>query len=206
MVFLVSGGIFRDWTKGQTPLRWQDRHIIPAETCHALLRMSGFTDMDSALRRCTVRGVVSLCFAIAIACLSPAQACADDAQDCKALVERAAEMFKQQGKEAALKAIDSNNGALVKGELYVFALSSVDNAMLAHPHEKTLKRLKMDNFKDSNGKEFFKEFREVAVNKGSGWVEYTWAKPGAKEPSPKRSYIMKVPGEDIYIGAGYYVK
>lgn len=154
-----------------------------------------------------MKGVVALGIAVVIACLWPAQACADDAQDCKALVERAAEMFKRQGKDAALKAIDSNNGsALIKGDLYVFALSSVDNAMLAHPYEKTLKRLKMENIKDSNGKEFFKEFREVAVNKGSGWVEYTWAKPGAKEPSPKRSYILKVPSEDVYIGSGYYVK
>lgn len=133
-------------------------------------------------------------------------AMADTAQDCRNLVQRAAEMFKDQGREMALKAIDSKQGPFVKGDLYVFAITTTDNRLLAHPWEKTLKRIKMDNFKDSNGKAFFKEFLQVALNGGSGWVEYTWAKPEAKEPSPKRAYIMKVPGEDIYIGSGYYVK
>lgn len=135
-----------------------------------------------------------------------ANASADTAQDCRSLVERAVSMFKDQDKAAALKAIDSKTGPFVNGDLYVFAITTTDNVVLAHPYEKTLKRMKMENFKDSNGKHFFKEFREVAVNGGSGWVEYTWAKPGTKEASPKRAYIMKVPGEDIYVGSGYYLK
>lgn len=150
--------------------------------------------------------LIVLCVALGAAFMWPEYGCADAEPDCRELVERAAAMFKNQGKENALKAIDSKNGPFIKGELYVFALTSTDNVMLAHPWEKTLKRLKMENFKDSRGKAFFKQFRDVAINSGSGWVEYTWAKPGTDEPSPKRAFIMKVPGEDIYIGAGYYVK
>ena len=57
----------------------------------------------------------------------------------------------------------------------------------------------------ANHKEISGLEKEVAETKGSGWVEYMWAKPGEKEPSPKKSFVKKVPGENLYVGAGFYV-
>ena len=53
---------------------------------------------------------------------------------------------------------------------------------------------------------FVVEMTEVAKRKGSGWVKYSWPKPGRNLPSPKNSFVMRVPGEDFYIGCGYYLK
>ncbi len=152
-----------------------------------------------------MKSVLALSIAVAVAFVWPLQACADQAQECEDLVGRAVAMFNEQGKAATLKAINDDNGPFINGELYVFALS-MENVMLAHPHEKMIRHMMMENTKDSNGKAIFQEFRDLAKQKGSGWIEYLWAKPGAEKPSPKRSYIMRVPGENIYVGAGYYLE
>lgn len=123
--------------------------------------------------------------------------------DCKAVVDKAAGMFKSKGKDAAIKAVNDPKGPFVKGELYVFAVD-MNNKVLAHPMNQSLVGKDVSKVKDPKGKLLFAEFLDVAKGKGVGWVEYMWPKPGAKEPSPKRSYIMKIPGEEVYIGAGYY--
>lgn len=125
--------------------------------------------------------------------------------DCQALAEECTAIFKQMGKENALSVIDDRSGPFVRGDLYAFAVS-MDNVMLAHPHDKTIKRVNMSNVQDVDGKRFFEKCRELATNPGAGWVEYTWAKPGQEQATRKKTYIMKVPGEDIYIGVGHYFK
>jgi hypothetical protein len=37
-------------------------------------------------------------------------------------------------------------------------------------------------------------------------VEYRWIKTGEKEPLRKKTYVMRVPGQDIFVAAGYYLK
>jgi len=44
----------------------------------------------------------------------------------------------------------------------------------------------------------------VASDAGAGWSEYWWPKPGEEDASRKLTYIMKVAGQDLYIGCGYY--
>ncbi|HMK34031.1 MAG TPA: cache domain-containing protein, partial [Desulfomonilaceae bacterium] len=78
--------------------------------------------------------------------------------------------------------------------------------LLAHPFAADkLVGADLTSFKDPKGNQFFTKFREIAVNPGSGWVEYWWPKPAAKEPSLKKTYIMAVPGQKAYFAAGYYV-
>lgn len=127
------------------------------------------------------------------------------AQQAKTLVENAIEMFKTVGRDDTLKAINDKNGPFVKGDLYVFALT-MDNKMVGHPHEYSIRRMNVNNVQDNNGVRLFQRFREVVTTTGEGWVEYLWARPGTKVASSKRSFVKKVPGEDLYVGAGYYMK
>lgn len=124
------------------------------------------------------------------------------AKESIALAKKAAALFKEKGKDYALKVINSKI-ALTDGELYVFALS-MDNTMLAHPFMPSLIGKNVDDMKDSTGKKYFQEFKRVAEDPGQGWVEYMWNRPGEDDPRFKRSYIIKVPNRDIYIGSGYY--
>jgi cytochrome c len=134
------------------------------------------------------------------------QAIADDATECEALVRKAVAMCKDRGRQAVLTAIDNPSGPFVRNQLYVFAISLSMNVMTAHPHDKTIKGIPMGNIIDKNGHKFFGAMKEVAQNPGFGWVEYTWGNPGEAECKRKRSFIMRVPDEDLYFGAGYYVK
>ena len=45
---------------------------------------------------------------------------------------------------------------------------------------------------------------EIARTKGEGWVSYMVPKPGETKPSPKVSYVIKVPGQNVIVGAGIY--
>ncbi len=153
---------------------------------------------------CCVKSALGLILVLALVC--PVKAAEDvKEREIKALVESAIDMFRSQGRDSMLKAINDKNGPFVKDDLYVFALT-MDNTMLGHPYEHTIRRINVSNVQDNNGTRLFEKFKEVVTTKGEGWVEYLWAKPGAAVPSPKRSFVKKVPGEDLYVGAGYYLK
>jgi cytochrome c len=144
-----------------------------------------------------------ICVMGLVACILVGSANADKAEDTVNLVNSAVDAFKTQGKDAALKAINDSKGPFVKGEVYVFA-ASLNNVLLGHPFDPSSRRINLSNLKDSSGVQIFQKMTEVVEKDGSGWVEYLWGKPGADKPSRKRSFLKKVPGEDIYVGAGYY--
>lgn len=134
-------------------------------------------------------------------------AVADEAADTKALVEQGVAMVKDKGLDATLKAIGDPKGPFVKGDLYLFAGSLDKVTATAHPFAADkLVGPDLTNLKDPKGNQFFIKFKEVAASPGSGWVEYWWPKPNEKEPSLKKTFIMRVPGQNAYIGAGYYAK
>jgi len=44
----------------------------------------------------------------------------------------------------------------------------------------------------------------LAKDRGEGWVEYMYPKPGEEAPSKKISYVYRVPGQNLFVGAGIY--
>jgi methyl-accepting chemotaxis protein len=59
--------------------------------------------------------------------------------------------------------------------------------------------------KDPNGKYLFREFVRVAKEKGAGFVDYMWPKPGESTPVPKISYVKLYQPWGWIIGSGVYV-
>ncbi len=131
-------------------------------------------------------------------------AAAQTADEAKADVQKAIAMAKEKGVDATLKAIADPKGPFAKGELYVWAGALDKVIMVAHPYKPELVNKDLTVFKDIKGKQFFNEFVKVAKEKGSGWVDYYWPKPGSKEPVLKTSYVEAVPGQNLYFGAGVY--
>jgi cytochrome c len=144
-----------------------------------------------------------ICVTGLVACILVGSAHADKAEDAVNLANKAVAMFKEQGKDAALKAINDAKGPFVKGEIYVFA-ASMDNVLLGHPFDPSARRINLSNMKDNSGVQIFRKMKEVVEKDGQGWVEYLWGKPGSDKPSRKRSFVKKVPEQNIYVGAGYY--
>ncbi|QTA88575.1 Double Cache 2 domain-containing protein [Desulfonema magnum] len=62
----------------------------------------------------------------------------------------------------------------------------------------------MMNIKDKYGKCLACDFVRIAREKGMGWSQYWWPKPGSGELSLKISYIMKVPNHELFVGVGVY--
>ncbi len=127
-------------------------------------------------------------------------------EECEAKVKEAIQMVKSDGLDATLKKIQDKNGPFVWKDSYVFALTTTNATVLAHPMLPGHVGKSLMAAKDVTGKMFFVEFINVAKNKGSGWVQYQWPKPGEKKPSLKHTYIMKVPGQDVMFGAGVYAE
>lgn len=121
-------------------------------------------------------------------------------QKCK----QAAELYKTQGKDAAIKAVGDKQGQFVWKDTYVFAIDIDKKTVIAHPIKPVLVGKNLIGIKDINGKMFFAEFIKVAKTKGQGWVDYMWPKPGEKKPSPKITYVYRVPGTSVAMLAGIY--
>jgi methyl-accepting chemotaxis protein len=60
------------------------------------------------------------------------------------------------------------------------------------------------NFKDTEGKPFVQAQIEVARS-GGGTVGYAYPKPGSTAAEQKLSYVLPVPGWDMFVGTGLYV-
>jgi cytochrome c len=123
--------------------------------------------------------------------------------ECIAKCREAAEMIKNKGADAAIAEINKRDGRFVWKDSYVFLMNTEGN-MLAHPIKASLVGKNMLDIKDSNGKFLFQEFIRVAKKSGIGWVDYMWPRPGEDRPTQKTSYILKVDGQDLILGAGTY--
>ncbi len=124
--------------------------------------------------------------------------------ECVTKCKEAAKMVKDVGLEAALNNIKDKNGAFVWKDTYVFCINLETAKMLAHPIKPKLIGKMLMGIKDVNGKMFFVEYINVAKSEGEGWVDYMWPKPGEKKPSPKLTYVYRVPGENVVMLAGIY--
>lgn len=118
--------------------------------------------------------------------------------------EAAAKLIQDKGVELASQAIADKEGPFVWKDTYVF-LMDLDGKMIAHPIKPELtQRDNLVTVEDTNGKPLFVEFIQVAGNRGTGWVDYMWPKPGQDAPAAKSSYIYRVKGTPYFVGAGIY--
>lgn len=126
--------------------------------------------------------------------------------ECIEKCKQAAEMILQD-KDAALAEISKKDGKFVWKDSYVFAMN-LKGKMLAHPMAPGLMKMKSllstPDKNPKNPKMIFVDFVVVAGTKGEGWVEYMWPKPGSTTPVVKETYIYRVPGTQILVGAGIY--
>jgi signal transduction histidine kinase len=128
--------------------------------------------------------------------------------ECIAKTKEAAKMVNEKGLDAAIAEINKKDGKFVWKDSYVF-LADFDGMMLAHPMSPALVGKNVNDMKDkaedpAKSKYLFKEFAETAKTKGEGWVGYMWANPGDPKPRKKISHIFRVPGKNVYAGAGIW--
>jgi cytochrome c len=124
-----------------------------------------------------------------------------EADEAKAMVEKAEAYYQANGKEKALKELNTPNNQFVKGELYAFAYD-MSGTVVAHPKNQKLVGMNLLNTSDVDGKLFRKEIVELAKKSGSGWVDYKYKNPQSNKIEQKTTYLKKA--GDIVICCGAY--
>ncbi len=129
-----------------------------------------------------------------------------EAQQIVALVDKAAALIASKGKNA-FPEFKKKGSEWLTEERYIFIVD-MKGTTLMHPVNPENEAKNTIDLKDANGKAFMREFIATA-NKGSGWVDYMWPKPGEEKPAKKSAYVRsaKMPdGETVLVGAGVYAK
>ncbi|MFO7875075.1 MAG: cache domain-containing protein [Desulfovermiculus sp.] len=126
-------------------------------------------------------------------------------EECVSKCRDAAALVNSKGQEEAIEQISDQNGPFVWKDSYVF-LMDLDGKMLAHPFRPELtEKEHVLLMTDPTDKALFVHFVNLARDRGEGWVEYMWPKPGKSTPQKKITYIYRVPDTDLFVGAGVYV-
>jgi len=119
-------------------------------------------------------------------------------------VNDATALIRTMGRDA-FPILKNKASEFVYKDTYVFVLDASYN-MLVHPASPELEGKNLRDMKDAAGKFLFREFMQVVQERGSGWVDYLWPKPGTAKPEPKTSFVSKVvvKGEAFVVGTGIY--
>lgn len=119
-------------------------------------------------------------------------------------VKEGCDLLGQKG-AAAFPAFQGQDSNFIFAGTYIW-IHDQNGVMRMHPIKYKLNGKNLINLSDSTGKLFFAVMNEVCEEKGSGWVDYMWPKPGEKKPSPKISFVKQVKhGDDIFVvGCGTY--
>jgi methyl-accepting chemotaxis protein len=84
-------------------------------------------------------------------------------------------------------------------------INDLSPKMIMHPLMPELNGKDLTDNKDPNGKAIFVEMAKVCEEKGQGFVDYAWAKPGNRAPVPKISYVELYKPWGWVVGTGIYV-
>ena len=123
--------------------------------------------------------------------------------EAKAMVKKAIEYYKANGREKAFAEFSNPHGKFVDGDLYIFVYD-LQGKCLAHGGNPKMIDKDLILMKDADGKAFVKERIEIAKTKGSGWQDYKFNNPVTKEIEKKTAYVEKV--DNVIIGCGAYKK
>jgi hypothetical protein len=119
-------------------------------------------------------------------------------------VEEACKLLEKEGK-AGFPKFKGKDSQYVFAGTYIW-IHDMEGVMQMHPVKYKMEGKRLIGLKDINGKLFFTEMNKIAREKGSGWVDYMWPKPGEKDPSKKVSYVKlcKIDGVEMVVGCGVY--
>lgn len=93
-----------------------------------------------------------------------------------------------------------------KSDRYVFVYDMTGKTLVLPP-EQNLEGTNRINVKDSNGVFYVKQMTEILKNQNSGWISYSYPKPGKTTNSLKTSYFTKakIGNSYVIVGSGFYL-
>ena len=120
--------------------------------------------------------------------------------EAQAMVKKAIEYYKKNGKDKALAEFVRKDGPFVDRDLYVTVYTLQGDA-LAHINPKMVGKNMMD-LRDPTGKYHIKERMEAAAKGTSGWQDFQFFNPVNKKIEPKEMYWEK--HDNLVFACGSY--
>ncbi len=114
--------------------------------------------------------------------------------------EKAGTMTREEAQKAALLQLSH----LRYGDSGYVWVDDFSGVMLMHPIKPDLDGKDMSSMKDPDGIPIFREFIRLA-RQGSGFLNYSWPKPGVDRPVAKISHVVGFAPWNWAIGNGVYV-
>lgn len=127
----------------------------------------------------------------------------DDANKAIGMVKKAIEIYKTQGLEKVIDAVNNPKGEFNDGAYYV-RIYDLEATVLAHPVNPKLLGTSILTYKDADGKEFMREIMTLAKKQPSGWVDYKYRNPKTSEIEPKSTYFERA--DELVFCNGIYKK
>jgi cytochrome c len=121
--------------------------------------------------------------------------------EAEALVKKAIQLIKTEGKEKGFAEINNPKGKFVDRDLYIFVYD-MEGKCVAHGFNQKMIGKDLLEMKDPDGKYFVKERIEIVKTKGKGWQDYKFTDPITKKLEPKSAYVEKL--ENLIVGCGVY--
>lgn len=126
------------------------------------------------------------------------------ADEAVAMVRKAGEFLKKNGKEKAYAEFNNPKGQFIDRDLYIFSFSAngdgIETANGANPK---LVGKNVSEMKDADGRYLIKDILAIGMSKaGKGWIDYKWPNPSTGKLDGKRTYVERV--DDVIIGCGIY--
>ncbi len=144
-----------------------------------------------------------------LACTISATALAADPapaskEEAMALVKRATQFAKQNGKEKAIAEFNKSTGQFVDRELYIVALD-LNGILLANAgtNPKLLGK-DLKDIHDIDNIYFTREELALAKGAGHGWINFKWPHPITHNLEPRSVYLERV--DDYIVLAGVYTR
>jgi signal transduction histidine kinase len=158
------------------------------------------------IRRLAVKTLVTVLLAAVVLvglCSVGAAADSGSKDEATALVKKAIDFYKANGRDKAFAEINNRKGQFVDRDLYV-VVYDIDGKCLAHGSNAKLIGQDLIAAKDVDGKEYVKERVEMMKKGASGWQDYKFRNPTSNQIEPKSMYIEK--HENLIFGCGVYSK
>jgi signal transduction histidine kinase len=117
-------------------------------------------------------------------------------------VDEACALLEKEGKAAFPKFLGKDSPFIFAGT-YI-SIHDMEDLVLLHPVKAKMNGQHLVDLKDTNGKFVYVAMDKVAKDKGAGWVDYMWPKPGEKTPSSKVTYVKlcRVDGMEAVLACG----
>jgi signal transduction histidine kinase len=123
------------------------------------------------------------------------------ASEAEAMVKKAVEHIRKVGKEQAYADFTAKKPPFFDRDLYVTVLS-LSGVNLAHGTNPKMVGMDLTEFKDSDGKPFYKERLELVKTQSKFWQDYKFTDPTTKKILPKAMYCEKE--ADAIVCTGIY--